>query len=247
MVKAFGLFFEFNPEEYDKKIQSLIANKEKGYSCVIDANVLAMSHENPKYRDIINAATINTCDGSSIASIVSRIHKRDYKVYNGPEIFEKYIELEYRQIVLGNTEERFAEMMDKLKFRGVKNEVYHLQLPFCKVENFDYPAIAEQINALNPDIVWVSLGAPKQEQFINNIMPYINRSVLFAIGAAVNFYIGQIKNSQKNVGGLRFIWFCRLFKEPKKQFFRCWRYIKLLPTLKKEEMVEIAKNGIVEQ
>lgn len=245
MVKAFGVFFEFNPEEYDRTIQNIIFNKQKGYSCVIDANVLAMSYKNVKYREIINAATINTCDGSSIASMASRIHNRVYKVYNGPEVFAKYIELGYRQVVLGNTEERFFKTLSILKERDVKNEVFHVQVPFRAVDDFDYPAIAEEINAFDPDIVWISLGAPKQELFINHIMPYINRGMLFGIGAAVNFYVGQINNSQKNVGGLRFIWFIRLFKEPKKQLSRCWRYVKLLPTLWKEEKTEIAKNGII--
>lgn len=247
MVKAFGVFFEFNPEEYDKKIQSLIATKEKGYSCVIDANVLAMAHEDADYRAIINGATINTCDGSSIASMASQIHNRKYMVYNGPEVFEKYIELGYRQVVLGNTAERFASMIEKIKERGVKNEIFHVQVPFKVVEDFDYPAIAEEINVLNPDIVWISLGAPKQEKFMVRLMPYLNQGVLFGIGAAVNFYIGQIKNSQMNVRGLRFIWFSRLLKEPKKQFSRCWRYFKLLPTLQKKERAEIKAHGIIER
>ena len=247
MVKAFGLFFNFEPEEYDKKIQSMIANREKGYSCVIDANVLALSHDDMEYRKIINDATINTCDGSSIASMASRIHKRDYKVYNGPEVFEKYIEMGYRHVILGNTEERFGQMMDKLKSKGIKNDVFHVQVPFKSVEEFDYPSIAKEINALNPDMVWISLGAPKQEKFISRIMPYIDHGVLFGIGAAVNFYIGEINNSQTTVGGLRFIWFQRLFKEPKKQFARCWKYVKLLPVLKREEKLEITKNGIIEK
>lgn len=247
MVKAFGLFFNFDSEEYDKKIQSLIANREKGYSCVIDANVLTMSHSDAEYRAIINNATINTCDGSSIASMASRIHKRKYMVYNGPEVFDKYIEMDYRHVILGNTEERFVTMMAKLKERGVRNEVFHIQVPFIKVEEFDYPAIAAEINVLNPDMIWVSLGAPKQEKFISRILPFIEHGVLFGIGAAVNFYIGEINNSKKTVGGLRFIWFERLFKEPKKQFSRCFRYIKLIPTLKREEKEAIKKHGIIEK
>lgn len=242
MVKAFGVFFEFTPEDYDRKIQSLVVNKEKGYSCVIDANVLAMTQEDAAYRDIVNAAIINTCDGSSIASMASHIHKKDYKVYNGPEVFEKYIEMGYRQIILGNTEERFAVLMQKLDSKSIKNNVFHVQVPFRTVDEFDYPSIAKEINALVPDLIWISLGAPKQEKFMAKILPYLERGVMFGIGAAVNFYIGQINNSKKNIGGLRFIWFSRLFKEPKKQFSRCWRYVKILPLLWHEEKNSVAKK-----
>ena len=37
------------------------------------------------------------------------------------------------------------------------------ELPFCKVTEFDYPAIAEMIEKDGADIVWIALGAPKQE------------------------------------------------------------------------------------
>lgn len=41
------------------------------------------------------------------------------------------------------------------------------ELPFRKVEDFDYPTIAEMINQDAPDIIWISLGCPKQEQFMS--------------------------------------------------------------------------------
>lgn len=245
MVKAFGVYFEFNPEEYDRTIHQLIAEKKKGYSCVIDANVLAMSYGDDIYRGIINAATINTCDGSSIASMASRIHNKKYQVYNGPDVFEKYIEMNYRHVILGNTEERVTVMKQKLAEKGNNGNVFHVQVPFMAVEDFDYPNIADEINALNPDIIWISLGAPKQEKFMVNILPYMKQGVMFGIGAALNFYIGEINNSKNNVGGLRFIWFSRLFKEPKKQISRCWRYIKLLPKLYREEKNSVKINGII--
>lgn len=38
-----------------------------------------------------------------------------------------------------------------------------LELPFRKVEEFDYEGIAKTIEADGADIIWVALGAPKQE------------------------------------------------------------------------------------
>ena len=67
-----------------------------------------------------------------------------------------------------------------------------ISLPFMPVENFDYQSIANKINKIEPDIIWVSLGAPKQEIFMNKIKPLLNHGVLFGIGAAFNFYIGKL-------------------------------------------------------
>jgi N-acetylglucosaminyldiphosphoundecaprenol N-acetyl-beta-D-mannosaminyltransferase len=100
---------------------------------------------------------------------------------------------------------------------------------------FDYEGIAKQINEINPDIVWVSLGAPKQETFISNIFPYVNQGVLFGIGAAFNFYTGDLHNNKKEIGGLRFIWLERIFKEPKKQLKRVGGYLMMVPQMYFEE------------
>ena len=40
-----------------------------------------------------------------------------------------------------------------------------VELPFRSVEDFDYPQIARQIGEDGAKIIWVALGAPKQERF----------------------------------------------------------------------------------
>ncbi len=44
------------------------------------------------------------------------------------------------------------------------------------------------INDDEPDIIWVSLGAPKQEKFMNLLLPYLNKGVMFGFGAIFNVY-----------------------------------------------------------
>ena len=83
--------------------------------------------------------------------------------------------------------------------------------------------------------MWVSLGAPKQEKFIAKIFPYVEQGVLFGIGAAFNFYTGDLHNNKKEIGGLRFIWLERIFKEPKKQLKRVFGYLMTVPKMYIEE------------
>lgn len=64
------------------------------------------------------------------------------------------------------------------------------ELPFLRVEEFDYPAIAKMIEDDGADIIWVALGAPKQEQFMARLNPYLKRGVQIAVGAAFKFYSG---------------------------------------------------------
>lgn len=234
-MDVFNIKIEFEPQVLRDTIERHIKEKEKAYVCVVDANVITIAQKDMQYRKIVKNSTINTCDGSSIAKMVNKIYGTDYHAYNGPEVFEYYIERPYKHVLVGNTITKVEQIKTFVKQKGLDVDLQHVDVPFVPVEEFDYPAIARQINELKPDIVWVSLGAPKQEKFIANIFPYVEQGVFFGIGAAFNFYTGDLHNNKKEVGGLRFIWLERIFKEPKKQLKRVGGYLLAMPKMYLEE------------
>ena len=234
-MEVFNIRIEFDSEVIKGTVEKYIQEKKKAYVCVVDANVLTIAQKDLKYREIVKNATVNTCDGSSIAKMVNKIYGTHYHAYNGPELFEYYIERPYKHLLLGNKASKVDQIKAKVKEKGIELDMQHLDVPFVSVDQFDYEGIAKQINEIKPDIVWVSLGAPKQETFISNIFPYVNQSVFFGIGAAFNFYTGDLHNNKKEVGGLRFIWLERIFKDPKKQLGRTFSFLKILPKLYIEE------------
>jgi N-acetylglucosaminyldiphosphoundecaprenol N-acetyl-beta-D-mannosaminyltransferase len=111
-------------------------------------------------------------------------------------------------------------------------------LPFKKSEEFDYHEIAEMINGDNPDIIWISLGAPKQEQFMYRLKPFLNRGVMFGFGAIFNFNSGISGNERapRWLIRLRLEWFYRIFQEPKRMARRYWHVATSLPKLIREEI-----------
>jgi N-acetylglucosaminyldiphosphoundecaprenol N-acetyl-beta-D-mannosaminyltransferase len=237
----FKLKFEFNHYRLRHKVNASICKKETGYVCVIDANVLTMAQKNTDYRQVLNQAMVNTCDGSSIAFFAGLIHGKRLRAYNGPEIFEYYIEqTQYKQVLLGNTLETISEINKKLLSQNRQNShLHHVSIPFVSVEDFNYPDIADHLNGLAPDIIWVSLGAPKQEIFMSNILPHLKQGVMFGIGAAFNFYTGKLHLPRFNFFGLRLIWLNRFIREPRKLSLRLLNYIKILPFLILSEMIKI--------
>lgn len=236
MNSYFNVNLEFDHEKIHDQIESLIMNKSKGYICVVDSNVLTMSQKDLQYRDILNSSILNTCDGSSIALMAGAIYKKKYRALNGPEIFTNYVEKEYNQLLLGSTIEISDKIKGTLESKGIRST--HLQampLPFLDVNDFDYTSIARQINQINPDIIWVSLGAPKQEKFMHKLLPYLDSGVMFGIGAAFNFYTGDLGLPKISISGLKFIWLNRLYNEPKKLVKRLANYLIILPKLYFEE------------
>lgn len=236
MNSYFNVNFEFDHKKVHDQIENLISNKTKGYICVVDSNVLTMSQKDLQYREILNSSILNTCDGSSIALMAGSIYKKKYRALNGPEIFTNYIEKGYRQLLLGSTIETSDKIKRTLESKGIRStHLLAMPLPFSDVNDFDYISIAERINQISPDIIWVSLGAPKQEKFMHKLLPYLNSGVMFGIGAAFNFYTGDLGLPKISISGLKFIWLNRLYNEPKKLVKRLASYLIILPKLYFEE------------
>ena len=237
MMNVFDIQMEFDRSVFHALISRCISEGRKGYVCFVDATMLSLSRKNSRFLQVLRQSMVNSCDGGSIAAMVNRIYHTHVRAYNGPDFFEHMIgQDQYRQLLLGSTAETFQKICDSLQERQLPvSHVSHLPVPFLKVEEFDYPAIAAQINALHPDIIWVSLGAPKQEQFMSLILPHVHRGVLCGIGAAFNFYIGNNIQPKFHLGAFRFIWLDRIYREPRKQLTRVWKILRTLPLLYMDE------------
>lgn len=234
-MKVFNIHIEFEPQRLCSTIEEFISKKKKACVCVVDANVLTVAQKNPAYRKVVNDADINACDGSSIAKMVNSIYGTNYSIFTGPMLFERYIERPYRHVLLGNTRQKVDQIKAKVAQKGMDADLTHVDVPFVPVEEFDYPAIAKQINELKPDIVWVSLGAPKQETFIHNILPYVDQGVFLGIGAAFNFYTSDLHDIKTQIGGLKLNWLERILREPRKQLRRVGGILMTVPGLYIEE------------
>lgn len=234
MNKYFNISIEFDKRKIVSKINDCIERNQKGYVCVVDGNVLATAHKQKEYRDIVNGALVNTCDGSSIALLAGLIHKSKFETYTGPEIFSKYVGENYTQYFLGNTDENLLRLKNKFEALGYNLNNFKFQsLPYKNVDDFDYPTIAQEIQLFSPDIIWVSLGAPKQEIFISKLYPYLDKGVLFAIGAAFNLFLGDEKNKRapQIIRNMHLEWLFRVLQEPKRVGKRALSYLGILPIL----------------
>lgn len=225
MEKYFGIPLEFDKSVVESTIEktSLVS---KGYCCFVDSYVLSKVSGNNREKNclLVNAlenSVVNACDGSYIALLAARLYKKNFSAYNGPELFSKYIYCKDKQCIIGNT----SDVFDKVKARLVRegytgDNISFIDLPFCDIDSYNYQVIAERINGINPRYIWVSLGAPKQELFMYRMVPFINRGMLLGIGAAVNFYSGEIGEIPSWAIKTHMIWLYRIFTEPKKQIKR---------------------------
>ena len=134
----------------------------------------------------------------------------------------------YKQLILGPSTNETKGLLNSLN----SNNVSSIELPFCSVNQFDLHNIISKINNYSPDIVWVSLGAPKQEHLIYNLIKIdTNNRLYIGSGAAFKFYHKTLVSNDFSILGLKFIWLIRLFQEPRKQFKRLFRFLPTLPVV----------------
>ena len=85
------------------------------------------------------------------------------------------------------------------------------------------------IEADGASIIWIALGAPKQDYFMMRLKPYLKHGVMIGVGAAFNFYSGIELRAPDWVIRMHLEFVYRIFQSPKKQFVRCMGIITSLP------------------
>ena len=248
MKPYFNVLLEFDKAQLDKTIFEAIENGTVGYSCSVESNNLTVANKNPEFLKVLNGALVNNCDGSVLAKILGKIHHEPLDSYIGADIFIKYIKMKkFKQFFLGNTEEVLAGLRENLSKIDPKIADMRFEtLPFRKVDEFDYQGIADMINAENPDIIWVSLGAPKQDMFMSRLQPYLKRGVMFGYGAIFNFNagVGEVKRAPQWMLNLRLEWLHRALEQPQKNIPRYWNFVKILPRLIWEERKKVKRGEV---
>ena len=238
MPHYFNINYQFSIPDIHKRIEAAINTDAPSYICVADGNILQKVHRDPEYRKVVDGALFSICDSSWVPLYIKKIYGVSYGQYSGSAIFDDITRsARYRQCFLGGSEDVLAALRDKLRAIDPSIAGMHFEaLPFAKVEDFDYPAIAETVNREDPDIIWVSLGAPKQEIFMSKLKPYLNRGVMIGVGAVFNFRSGIAERRAPQwavKSHLEFVW--RLFSDPRKQWPRVRNIITALPSIIREE------------
>lgn len=248
MNTYFNINYEFDRGQVHQAIARRLAEPGADYICVADGVILNTVNRVPEYREVVNGGMFSICDSSYVPLYIRWIYGRHYRQYSGSEIFMDIVSSrKYRMIFLG-TQQRILDSL-RHNLRRVNPYVEGMrfvELPFCGVEDFDYASIAEMIRRDRAQIVWVALGAPKQEYFMARLKPHLDHGVMIAVGAAFKFFsnVGEKRAPQWMIDRhLEFVY--RLGRDPKKQFNRCYHIVSTLPGLLVAEWFRKNRGGNV--
>ena len=91
--------------------------------------------------------------------------------------------------------------------------------PFSPLSDYEDELIVEEISHTKPDVVWVGLGAPKQEKWMANHVGRVRAADMIGVGAAFDYHAGAVPWAPRWVRKVGLEWFYRLLHQPR----RLWR------------------------
>lgn len=215
-----------NMQDTVKLIVEQIDELQGNFICLSNVHTTVMSQKDEEYRNIQNSAFLALPDGSPL-SLVQRL--RGYRMAEqvaGPdlmaELWKATENTEISHYFYGSTPETIEALEKNLKkeYPGIK--IVGMEAPPFRplTEAEDAEAVA-RINQSGAAIVWVGLGAPKQEKWMYEHRGKVN-ALMLGVGAGFDFHAGTVKRAPAWMRKHYLEWLYRLIQDPK----RLWkRYV----------------------
>lgn len=86
--------------------------------------------------------------------------------------------------------------------------------------NDEVESLRVWLEPLQPDILFVGLGSPKQEQLIQALRPFLPKTWMIGIGVSFSFIAGDLRRAPPWMQSIGAEWIYRLFQDPKRLFRR---------------------------
>jgi len=195
-------------KDYEQNNQIFIVN--------INPEIAINNYKNESFKKILNEQKYQLPDGSGIVW-ASKLRKGNIKQrIAGIELMVKICEEAQQyssRIYLYGGEEGIAEKAKiELEKSFPKINIVGVCNGYCEEEE-----VAQKIEKIQPDIVFVGLGSPKQEEFIIKYRDKLkNVKILMPVGGSFDVISKNKKRAPKWMIKRNLEWLYRLIKEPRR-------------------------------
>jgi len=190
-------------EEISEKIDGFLADGRQHYLVLPYSEFIVQAAAEPEFLNLLNRADLSLCESRGLFLTLKLLGRPVKEQVAGVDLVRQISRKHPGVFLLGGREgvaERAARILGA-NITGVRDGYRGLA------------AAVESINQVRPEILFVALGMPKQEKWINenlNKMPSVKLAV--GVGGAFDFISGRIKRAPRfaRQSGLEWLWrFCR--------------------------------------
>jgi N-acetylglucosaminyldiphosphoundecaprenol N-acetyl-beta-D-mannosaminyltransferase len=207
---------------FDQALDTLagwIARRERHYVNICTTHTVLECHDAPELAAIVNGAGMATPDGMPLVWM-GRLRGHAVERVYGPDVMlaacERGQALGHRHFFYGGADGVADALAARMQARFPALQVAGTYTPPFRALNAEEEReVAALINASGADIVWVGLGTPKQDR-------WVEAPVLIAVGAAFDFHTGRVRQAPRWMQRSGLEWLFRLTQDPR----RLWkRYV----------------------
>ncbi|MEA2498175.1 MAG: N-acetylglucosaminyldiphosphoundecaprenol N-acetyl-beta-D-mannosaminyltransferase [Actinomycetota bacterium] len=194
------------------------------YVCLTNVHTTVESQGSAALRAAAANAFLSVPDGMPLVWILRRRgHPTTEKVTGiefAPMVAEAGLDQEVRHFFFGGADgvaEKAAAGLTRM-VPGTK-VVGTITPPFSDRGDWSIEELQAEVERTRAQVLWVGLGAPRQEIWMSQVAGRLNVPVMVGVGAAFDFLAGTKKAAPKILRHVGLEWAFRLLSEPR----RLWR------------------------
>ncbi len=197
------------------------------FACV-NPHSVETARRDRQFAAALAAADLNTADGVGIV-VASRLLRGGIRErVCGPDLFALLCATldrnrpGTRMFFLGATMETLAELVRRFQCDFPNLVVAGSMAPPFKpaFSPEDDAVMADAINGARTDVLWIGLGAPKQEKLAHRLRDRLNVRLIAPVGGVFDFYTGRVKLPPRWMQRAGLIWLYRFCQQPRRLFRR---------------------------
>lgn len=206
-------------EEAADIFRRALEEETRGYVCVTGVHGVMEARKDPNLRRILNSSLLSTPDGMPMVWIGRLQGFSQMRRVCGPDLMPRICEISRKErhthFLYGGkpgVAERLKTILAE-RFPGLQ-VVGTYTPPFRALNAVEEQELAETVSRLKPDIFWVGLSTPKQEQFMARYSQILETRLMVGVGAAFDFLTGSIRDAPDWIKAAGLQWAHRLLQEP---------------------------------
>lgn len=190
-----------------------------------NTQIVTMRRHEPAFRETTRAMDLFVPDGMPLIWTLNRRGANLTDRVYGPTFMRHCIRQSpapWKHYLLGGSEECLAHLERRLHAEQPELQIVGRHHGYFRREEED--EIVREINALAPDFIWIGLGTPKQQEWIERHKAAIARGVLLAVGFAFDVNAGTKPDAPAWMQRRGLTWLFRIASEPRRLLTRYARY-----------------------
>ncbi len=204
-------------------IAERIKNGDFARIVTLNAEIAYRAFGDPQMREMVNRADRVTPDGSGIVWAAGRYGRQNLERVSGIDLMQELLkeatQRGWKVFFFGGQEEIVLAAAQNAKacYDGL-NVVGYRNGYFAEEE---IPSILAEIKASGADLIFVGLGAPKQDFWLEQYGEETGAKVGIGVGGSFDVLSGKVRRAPRFFQAIGAEWLWRLVREP-------WRFKRML-------------------